>query len=462
MEMKFTSTMESVYDGRTYCWTNGQFNRHLATHNTNFEEYYATYITGVVPVCPYCFKPRKFYQKKLSYIETCGASQCISRQRLEMNANMPEEQRAAISAKKREAWLNKTPEELAEKRAKSAKTCIERYGGVAPACSPEIQAKIRATNQLHRGVDYAPQCPKTTARRTETLMATRGVAHQMHDKTVVSKVSLAHKRRHYDGKFDTIDRQLVYDLYKSGGILGLIEYFKISESQAYKLLREFDVPLEHQKRSIFEQRVYNYVSSLYTGVIKKARKGVIHRGELDLYMPNLGLAIECNGSYWHTLAKRSCRFYHMDKTTSAASVNVKLLHIWDFDWYTDEQHCMNLIHSHITMGGALSSFQNIEWEIQPGDDNSVFLYQPRFIGPVNLTQLPEEFTKYQNYSTVVVTVSNDLGLDYYLRRRACAVVHMPPGICYTQRDRDGNIETHAYDSGMTSYTFKRRLNTIST
>ena len=71
-------------------------------HNTNFEEYYATNITGVVPVCTYCFKPRKFYQKKLTYIETCGASQCISKQRLEMYANMPEEQRAAISAKKRE------------------------------------------------------------------------------------------------------------------------------------------------------------------------------------------------------------------------------------------------------------------------------------------------------------------------------------------------------------------------
>lgn len=123
---------------------------------------------------------------------------------------------------------------------------------------------------------------------------------------------------------------------------------------------------------------------------------------------------------------------------------------------------MNLILSHITMGGTTSSFQNIEWVEQPGDDNSVFLSQPRFTGPVNLAQLPEEFSRYTNYDTVVVTLSNDLGLDCYLRRHADSVVHMPPSICYTQRDRDGGIETHAYDSGMTSYTIKRRLNTITT
>ena len=226
--------------------------------------------------------------------------------------------------------------------------------------------------------------------------------------------------------------------------------------------REFDIPLEHQKRSIFEQRVYNYVSSICSDEIKKVRSGVICRGELDLYLPHSGLAIECNGGYWHTLAKRNCKFYHMDKTVSAASANVRLLHIWDFDWYTNEQHCMNLILSHITMGGELSSFQNIEWVEQPGDDNSVFLSQPRFTGPVNLAQLPEEFSRYANYDTVVVTLSNDLGLDCYLRRHAVSIVHMPPSICYTQRDRDGGIETHAYDSGMTSYTIKRRLNTITT
>ena len=454
--------MVSAYDGRTYCWSNGQFNRHLASHDTNFEEYYATYMTGVTPVCPYCFKPRKFYQKKLAYIETCGASQCKGNLLKDYYANITQEQREANSARKREVWRNKTPEELAKRRAKSANTCIERYGGVAPACSPEIQAKIRATNQSRRGVDYAPQCPTTTARRMETLIATRGVAHQMHDKTVVSKVSLSHRRQHYDGKFDSITRPLVYDLYKTGGMLKLIEYFKISESHAYKLLREFDIPLEHQKRSIFEQRVYNYVSSICSDEIKKVRSGVICRGELDLYLPHSGLAIECNGGYWHTLAKRNCKFYHMDKTVSAASANVRLLHIWDFDWYTNEQHCMNLILSHITMGGELSSFQNIEWVEQPGDDNSVFLSQPRFTGPVNLAQLPEEFSRYANYDTVVVTLSNDLGLDCYLRRHADSIVHMPPSICYTQRDRDGGIETYAYDSGMTSYTIKRRLNTITT
>ena len=258
MEMKFTSTMESVYDGKTYCWSNGQFNRHLVSHNTNFEEYYATYITGVVPVCPYCFKPRKFYQKKLSYIETCGASQCISKRRLEMHANMPEEQRAAISKKRVDIWAARTNAEKAAMRVKRTATNLERYGSVAPAGNAEVRQRAQATCLERYGVPYPGQSEEVRQSMKETLMTRYGVEHQMHIPDVVYRVSRSVMRNCYGDRLDKFTAENVARLYEQGGIIALENELEITNSKAYSLLRDFGISLT-ATASIFEQRVYNYI-----------------------------------------------------------------------------------------------------------------------------------------------------------------------------------------------------------
>lgn len=59
--------------------------------------------------------------------------------------------------------------------------------------------------------------------------------------------------------------------------------------------------------------------------------------ELDVWFPDRGLAIEMNGVYWHSEAAGKDKWYHVNKTTAAATAGVQLLHLWSDTWDTSRQ-----------------------------------------------------------------------------------------------------------------------------
>lgn len=55
---------------------------------------------------------------------------------------------------------------------------------------------------------------------------------------------------------------------------------------------------------------------------------VIPPKEVDIYIPSKGIAIECNGVFWHSMKDPS---YHYDKFDTCRKVGIQLLTIWE-DW----------------------------------------------------------------------------------------------------------------------------------
>jgi hypothetical protein len=77
--------MEAVYitskiDNNEYCKSNGQFTKHLRKNNFTYREYYEKYITCIKEKCPFCQKPKQFYQKDHTYADTCGKTKCVGLQ----------------------------------------------------------------------------------------------------------------------------------------------------------------------------------------------------------------------------------------------------------------------------------------------------------------------------------------------------------------------------------------------
>lgn len=56
------------------------------------------------------------------------------------------------------------------------------------------------------------------------------------------------------------------------------------------------------------------------------------RLELDYYIPDKNLAIEFNGTYWHSEQYGKSKNYHEIKTELCRNAGVRLLHIWEYDW----------------------------------------------------------------------------------------------------------------------------------
>jgi len=53
--------------------------------------------------------------------------------------------------------------------------------------------------------------------------------------------------------------------------------------------------------------------------------------ELDFYLPNYKIAIECNGLYWHSEKNGKDKDYHLNKTLICKQNNIRLIHLFEDD-----------------------------------------------------------------------------------------------------------------------------------
>lgn len=85
-----------------------------------------------------------------------------------------------------------------------------------------------------------------------------------------------------------------------------------------------------------ELELLDYIKDLYTGkVITKDRK-ILDGKEIDIYLPELKLAIEFNGLYWHS-DKYKPKSYHIDKTISAKNKGIRMIQIFEDEWMAKKE-----------------------------------------------------------------------------------------------------------------------------
>lgn len=91
-----------------------------------------------------------------------------------------------------------------------------------------------------------------------------------------------------------------------------------------------------------EKRIEKFLKDLGVDVIKGYR-GLIPPYEVDLYLPEYNLAIEFNGLYWHSEEKGKDRNYHKMKTDMCRDKGVRLIHIWEDDFNSNEKRELDFL-----------------------------------------------------------------------------------------------------------------------
>ena len=80
-----------------------------------------------------------------------------------------------------------------------------------------------------------------------------------------------------------------------------------------------------------ELQLQNFIKENYNSEIILNSKNIISPLELDIYLPELKLAFEFNGLYWHNeLYKENS--YHLNKTENSEKQGIQLIHIYEDDW----------------------------------------------------------------------------------------------------------------------------------
>ena len=91
-----------------------------------------------------------------------------------------------------------------------------------------------------------------------------------------------------------------------------------------------------------EIKLKDFIRSFYKGEIITNSKNIIPPMELDIYVPNLNLAIEFNGGYWHS-EKFKDKNYHLKKYNLCKSKDTRLISIWEWEILKDKSKIENFI-----------------------------------------------------------------------------------------------------------------------
>ena len=88
-------------------------------------------------------------------------------------------------------------------------------------------------------------------------------------------------------------------------------------------------------KSTAELLLANYINNLCKdynySIIRNSRKILLDGKELDIYIPDISLAFEYNGSFWHSSLFKSLD-YHYNKSLECEKLKIRLIHIFDYEW----------------------------------------------------------------------------------------------------------------------------------
>lgn len=114
----------------------------------------------------------------------------------------------------------------------------------------------------------------------------------------------------------------------------LCSILDITAKTLRKYIEEYELNAYINKsyRSRYERELASLFSNIRTNV-----RDILDGYELDIYIPEKKLAIEFNGTYWHSEQQKD-KHYHQQKTIACAKKGIQLIHIFEHEWKDTQMH----------------------------------------------------------------------------------------------------------------------------
>lgn len=116
-----------------------------------------------------------------------------------------------------------------------------------------------------------------------------------------------------------------------------------------------------------EQYVAEWIKSLGYDILQNDRT-LLYKGELDIVIPNEKLAIEFNGSYWHSSQRRD-KNYHKGKLDKCSNIGYSLIHINEYDWDKNENAVKTILKHRLGINKIVNAYNYVIKEISYNEIN---------------------------------------------------------------------------------------------
>lgn len=243
---------------------------------------------------------------------------------------------------------------------KTKKTCIEKYGVEHHLQNDDILKKQRDTNHKLYGVDYIMQNSEMLKKQQQTNLERYGNKYSfLNDeikdnikKTNIEKYGVEHPFKNKNVNNKTVKTKLINlfnNKYSEYNIVGVDSSYYIIHCNKCDL--DFNISSQnfrnrikyktilctncnnigHYHKSGFEIQLCDFINNNFINNIIFGDRKTINPLELDIYLPDLKLAFEFNGLYWHNELYKENN-YHLNKTELCEKQGIHLIHIWEDDW----------------------------------------------------------------------------------------------------------------------------------
>lgn len=229
----------------------------------------------------------------------------------------------------------------AEIKQKAIDTNLKKYGTEWAAKSEEVKLKIKSSVLAKYGKTCSLQDPEVKARAKKSLVERYGISNPLQAEAALSKFRQSKYRNTYEYILQLADNAKVKPVFKNedfaGGGYDKLYTWKCEECgkefQAYYANGSLPVCRDcHPRRfGAMQKELEDYIRGIYRGEVKINARTIIAPMELDIYLADLKLAFEFNGTFWHD-ADHKDKDYHLAKTELCRKHGIKLVHIWEHEW----------------------------------------------------------------------------------------------------------------------------------
>lgn len=236
---------------------------------------------------------------------------------------------------------SRTPTEWSRISETRSQSYLQKYGVSHHMKLESQQQKVKTTNLARYQSEFPMQNSeiakktsdawrkKSQVQRQEILSKTKNTMLEIYGVDSGSRIGMPQ---------ETLALLADPEAFK-GAITGLTrlqarEKLNVAEHTLYLYAKKYDASdlFAYPSVSAFELGVRQYIESLGITPVYNCRS-VLNPQELDIYIPEKNIAIECGGLYWHSenSAGRT-RTYHGDKYDKCRSQGVTLITMFDDEW----------------------------------------------------------------------------------------------------------------------------------
>lgn len=262
-----------------------------------------------------------------------------------------------------------------EIKEKFLTTNQEKYGGNAATCSPEIKEKIKTTvTEKYGGFTFASE--ELSKKAYDTMLEKYGVDNPLKNEEIQNKVRNTnlekYGKEYYPQTLKFIQSRIVdsskadkyYEFRRDPELYikthydrkptprELMEDLGVSDNPIYDTLINNDCrDLATFKQSSMEHEIFHYLKSIDSSIeIIRNDRSVIKPLEIDLYLPQYHLGIECNPTITHNSSfydpfggEPKSSSYHQIKSNKCKEKGVFLFHVFGYEWNSRKDVILSMI-----------------------------------------------------------------------------------------------------------------------